>query len=129
MAGKLKRISKKKKVIIIVTFIAVISVGIGFFFANYDPQPPIVKLYEYYMDGIETDEKYSKITRKEAEEIAIKEGPQKYDIDLNDYEFMDSSYWSNGTWHILFYNEEHAIDGGITLVVDENTKHLAILIP
>lgn len=117
-----------KKILIIIITLVVVSVGIGFFVANSN-KPSIVDMYEYYMDGVKTDEKYSKITRQEAEDIAIKECPEKYDVDLNDYKYMESMYWSNGTWLICFYNDINTIDGGITLVVDENTKHLVILIP
>lgn len=117
-----------KKIIIIAITITVVFVGTALFISD-TKQPSIVNMYEYYMDGVETDEKYSKITRKEAEEIALRECSEKYsNININDYKYMESMYWSNGNWLVCLSNHD-GFDDGITLVVDENTKHLVTLIP
>lgn len=73
---------------------------------------------------VEADSSMSKITEFDAVRIAINET----DNLSSQYDTHDAIYYSDGTWHILFYNEPIVCDGGVTVIVDENTKEIIDII-
>ncbi|MDE5974443.1 MAG: hypothetical protein K2G73_07220 [Eubacterium sp.] len=78
----------------------------------------------YFNGAVETDSSISKITEDEAVNIVnehLKYLTSKYDT-------YDASYFSDGSWHILFYNEPITCGGGIDIVIDENTKEIIDII-
>lgn len=73
---------------------------------------------------IECDSSYSLITQEEAENIALLETERKYKIFFDDYGQVDSTYYNDGCWHILWYSNPVTCGGGVIILVDEETKHV-----
>lgn len=73
--------------------------------------------------AVEIDSAYSEISQTQTENIAkdyIKNS------EYNDMQFAEihSCYLSDKTWRILFAEEAEALDGEITVIIDDNTQQV-----
>lgn len=74
--------------------------------------------------AIEADSSLSKITESDAIKIAI-----NYSNNITSkYDTYDATYYSDGTWHVLFYNKPITCGNGIVLVIDDTTKDIIDII-
>lgn len=74
--------------------------------------------------AIETDSSISNISESEAIKIAI---DQSNDL-TSEYDTYDATYYSDGTWRVLFYNKPITCGGGIAIVIDDTTKDIIDII-
>lgn len=75
-------------------------------------------------NAVETDKSLSRITEFDAVRIA----ENGTDNLSSQYDTHDAIYYSDGTWHVLFYNKPIVCDGGVTVIVDEKTKKVVDIV-
>lgn len=78
----------------------------------------------YTKGAVEADSSMSKITESEA----VKQAQQQYGDLTSEYDTYDATYYSDGTWHVLFYNEPITCGGGIVFVIDDTAKDIIDII-
>lgn len=104
-----------KKVIICLSsllLICAIALGVYFVIDNKKENNPVVEI----------ESSYSNITKTDAEKIAtefIENSEYK-----REFSEMSSSYMADKTWLVCFMDEPDALDSGVTVTVDDNTKQV-----
>lgn len=78
----------------------------------------------YFKGAVEADSSLSKMTESDAVKIAM-----NYSENITSkYDSYDATYFSDGTWHVLFYNEPLTCGGGIDIVIDDTTKEVVDIV-
>lgn len=78
----------------------------------------------YTKSAVEADSSLSKITESDAVKIAM-----NYSNNITfKYDTYDSTYYSNGTWHVLCYNKPIICGDGIVFIIDDTTKEIIDII-